>query len=576
MTTGYQSNSNENGAHEDIALYSGAIDRAAYVRQKIESGLTLAEANAEADNVISSAINQRYNRNAVRSSYDYIVVGSGSAGSVIARRLIDSGKGTVLLLEAGGSDQVTPVMRPELWYTNPGSTLEWGHVAMPQTHVNGRAVPLTMGKVIGGGSSINVMAWVRGHKTDFDNWAAAADDPKWGYKHVLEIYKRIENWQGKPDPEYRGVGGPVWVETAKDPIPLAHAMVQACDQVGIPAYEDHNGVMNERDAGAAICNVLIRDGRRHSIPSAYLHPVLHDPKLTVLTGAEVHRVTMEGKQVTGVQFFWNGQLHMVSSTCETILSAGALNTPRILMCSGIGDPSKLNPHGILVRHALPGVGENFQDHPILAGINWEYKEGSATPPRNNLAEAMFAYKTDPSLDQPDILPWLFEVPYASEVNSQIYPLPAAGWGIHPGLMHAKSRGRIHLSSNDPRDRLRIESNFLEDPEDIQTFVRAFDICRQVANAPAMDDFRGREITPNLKGDELVNFIRNGVITYRHQTCTCKMGTDEMSVVDNNLKVYGLEGLRIADGSIMPEVTGSNTMAPCVIIGERMSEILISQ
>ena len=429
-----------------------------------------------------------------------------------------------------------------------------------------------MGKVVGGGSSINVMVWARGHKVDFDNWAEITGDSAWNYESVLEIYRRIEDWQGADDPQYRGKGGLLWVEPAQNPSPLAPAMLRAAASSGIRAYDDHNGVMNEREGGVALCNLLIKQGRRRSISEAYLHPVLNRPNLTVLTGAEVLKVNLHGTRASVITVFWRGELHDVKAARETILSAGAFNTPKLLMLSGIGDPAKLSPHGIDVKHKLSGVGENLQDHPIVAGAVWELKEG--IPPRNNFCEALFFCQSDPSLDRPDLLAFQAEVPYASEITGQQFQQPDYGWSLAPGLMRPKSVGHLRLTSSDPRSRLQIEPNFLQHPDDMKALIRGIEISREIGNSVAMRDFVRREVMPgNLSGQALVEFIRNGVITFRHQTGTCKMGRDEASVVDSQLRVHGIEGLRIADGSIMPEITSSNTMAPCVIIGERMGEIL---
>jgi choline dehydrogenase len=431
-----------------------------------------------------------------------------------------------------------------------------------------------MGKVVGGGSSINVMAWVRGHKHDFELWAKESGDPNWGYAHVLDIYKRIENWQGTPDPAYRGQGGLLWVQTAKDPNPIAPAMVAAAQSVGIPAFADHNGAMNEGAGGCAIANTRIKDGRRRNIPSDYLYPILHQSNITVLTGAEVRRVIIDKMAATGVEFTWQDQMYNVAAANEVILSAGAINSPKILMLTGIGDRTRLERAGVRAVHHLPGVGENFQDHILLAGCVWEYKTPLA--PKNNAAECTFFWKSDANLPTPDLQPFQIEVPYASEVTGKQYAIPQAGWTIAPGLVRPKSRGRIHLRSADPRDGVEIESGFLSHSDDVRALVRCVELCRDIGNAGALREFAAREVMPGpLRGGERETFVRNAAGTYFHETCTCKMGRDEMAVVDGRLKVRGIERLRVADGSIMPEVTTGNTMAPCVVIGERAAEIIKS-
>jgi len=558
----------------ESALIRGHLDRRDFIRLAVATGLSLSSASAMAQQGTAIAATQNYNLRNLKRQYDYIVVGAGSAGSVVARRLAENPAVEVLLLEAGGTDDVPAVLEPGLWPTNIRSERDWGYTAKANPALLGRALILPMGKVVGGGSSINVMAWVRGHKHDFDLWARESGDPKWGYAHILDIYKRIENWQGPADPAHRGQGGLLWVQPAKDPNPIAPAMVEAAKSVGIPAFADHNGVMNEGAGGCAIANTRIKDGRRRNIPSDYLYPILHQPNITILTGADVRRVIMEKTTATGVEFGWQDKLHTVEAAREIILSAGAINSPKILMLSGIGDSTKLKQAGVVPVHHLPGVGENFQDHILLAGCVWEYK--TPLPPKNNAAECTFFWKSDPSLPTPDLQPFQIEVPYASEVTGKQYAVPQAGWTIAPGLVRPKSRGRIVLTSADPRDAVEIESGFLTHPDDVKALARGVELCRDIGNAAPLREFAAREVMPGpLKSSELETFVRNAAGTYFHETCTCKMGRDEMAVVDGSLKVRGIERLRIADGSIMPEITTGNTMAPCVIIGERAAELIKS-
>ncbi len=523
----------------------------------------------------AGSVTQHYNSRTPRAAYDYIVVGAGSAGPVVARRLAESGDAQVLLLEAGGTDDIEAVLDPARWGSNIRSERDWGHVAEPNPALLGRALIMPMGKVMGGGSSINVMAWVRGHKHDFDHWAAEAGDPAWGYAHILDIYKRIEDWQGPDDPEHRGKGGLLWVQPAQDPNPIAPAMVEAAASLGIPRFDDPNGAMSEGPGGCAIANTRIKDGRRRNIPADYLHPVLDRPNLTVLTGAEVHRVALRGTVATGVVFAWRGALHEIAAMREIVLSAGAINTPKILMLSGIGDAADLRRAGIAPVLDLPGVGRNFQDHMLLAGCVWEYR----TPemPRNNGSECTLFWKSDAALATPDLQPTQIEIPYASEITATQFAMPEAGWTIAPGLVRPKSRGRVMLRSADPRDPMIVDSGFLTHPDDMAALVRGVELCREIGNAPALKPFAKREVMPGpLTGQALETFIRNAAGTYFHATCTCPMGRDAMAVVDAKLRVRGIERLRIADGSIMPAITTGNTMAPCVIIGERLGEILAGE
>jgi len=507
----------------------------------------------------------------LKPHYDFIICGSGSSGSVIARRLAENPDVTVLLLEAGGSDDVSTVMEAGQWAANLGSDRDWAFQAQPNPHLNGRSIPMNMGKVLGGGSSINVMIWSRGHKNDWDYFASEAGDPAWNYESVLNIYRRIEDWHGAPDPKYRGTGGPVFVQPAPDPNPIAPAMLEGARSVGIPTFENQNGRMMEGAGGSSILDVRLRDGKRQSVFRSYTYPYMDRPNLTVLTHALVTRITFEGKRATGVECIYNRKTHRISAGLEVVLSLGAIHTPKVLMQSGIGDEIELQRLGIpLVQH-LSGVGQNFQDHLSISCI-WEYQKPLV--PRNNASPATFFWKSDPSLDTPDIQTCLGEVPFGSAEMLAKYNMPAGSWSMVGGIVQPKSRGRIRLTGRNPLDPLQIETNMMSHPDDLKAAIACVQLCREIGNSAALRPFAKREVMPgNLKGVELENFIRDSVATYWHQTCTAKMGRDSMSVVDRNLKVYGIENLRIADGSIMPRVTTGNTMAPCVIIGERAGEIL---
>src|SRR6202790_5519909 len=333
--------------------------------------------------------NQEQLGSQLRPQYDFIVCGSGSSGSVVARRLAENADVSVLLLEAGGDDDVPAVMRADQWPSNLGSERDWNFQAQPNAHLNGRTIPYSMGKVLGGGSSINVMAWARGHKNDWDYFASEAEDKAWSYESVLDIYRRIEDWHGAPDPDYRGTGGPVYVEPAPDPSPIAPAALEGARSVGIPTFENQNGRMMEGQGGASILEMRGRGGYRQSVFRSYVFPYLDRPNLTVLTGALVTRLTLQGNRAAGVQFTHNGQLHRVGAGSEVVLSLGAIHTPKVLMQSGIGEQAELQRHGIPVRQYLPGVGQNLQDHPL--DCVWEYPR--PLPPRNNAAEATYYWKS---------------------------------------------------------------------------------------------------------------------------------------------------------------------------------------
>jgi len=527
------------------------------------------EKQSAVDFVERVRVNQRKLRSSLKSQYDFIVCGSGSSGSVVARRLAENPDVSVLLLEAGGSDDVPSVMEAGQWHTNLGGDRDWAFQAQPNQHLNGRSIPMNMGKVLGGGSSINVMLWARGHKNDWDYFASETGDPAWSYESVLNIYRRIEDWHGAPDPKYRGTGGPVFVQPVADPSPVALAMVEGTRSVGIPTFENQNGRMMESAGGCAFADFRNRDGKRQSVFRSYTFPYMDRPNLTVLTHALVTRITFAGKRATGVECIYNGKTHRISAGLEVVLSLGAIHTPKVLMQSGIGDQAELERHGIpLVQH-LPGVGQNFQDHPGI-GCVWEYQK--PLPPRTG--SVTFFWKSDPNLDTPDIQTCQAEVPFAAAEMLARYNVPAGSWSMFAGIVRPKSRGRIRLTGPNPTDALQIETNMMSHPDDVKAAIGGVQLCREIGNSAVFRPFVKREVMPgNLKGAELENFIRDSVVTYWHQTCTAKMGRDSMSVVDAQLKVYGIENLRIADGSIMPRVTTGNTMAPCIIIGERAAEAL---
>ncbi len=515
--------------------------------------------------------NQHYLGLELRSHYDFIVCGSGSSGSVVARRLAENPDVSVLLVEAGGSDEASSVTQANQWPLNLGSERDWGFQAEPDPRINGRSIPFSMGKVLGGGSSINVMVWARGHKRDWDSFASAAGDPAWSYESVLKLYRGIEDWHGAPDPNYRGVGGPVFVEPAPDPNPLAPVTLEGARSIGIPTYENPNGRMMESEGGASITDVRARNGRRESVFRSYVYPYMDKPNLTVLTGTLVTRVTFEGKRATGVEIAHKGAVLKIAAGLEVVLSLGAVHTPKVLMQSGIGDRAELTKLGIPVIQHLPGVGRNLQDH-VAFDCVWEYP--TPLPPRNTMSEAIIFWKSRRELSSPDLLVCQAEVPKSTAENTSKFGLPAAGWTLFGAVAHPLSRGRLHLSGRDPLDPVRIEANTLAEPEDMKAAIACVELCREIGNSVPLRPFVKREVMPRrLKGAGLEDFIRNAATSFWHLSGTAKMGQDDMSVIDGNLRVYGVENLRVADASIMPAITTGNTMAPCVIIGERAAEVL---
>lgn len=506
----------------------------------------------------------------LKQSYDVIVCGAGASGSVVAGRLAENADVQVLLIEAGGSDEADTVLDPGQWPANLGSERDWGFQAQPNPHLNGRALSMSMGRGLGGGSSINVMVWARGHRSDWDFFATEAGDPAWGYQSVLGIYRRMENWQGAPDADFRGTSGPVWVQPAPDPSPVARALLDAAGELGIPAFDHPNGRMMEGPGGASISDALIRDGRRQSLYRAYVRPRLDRSNLTVLTDTLVRRVVLDGKRATGVEIVRDGRVLTIGARTEVVLSLGAIHTPKVLMHSGIGDRAELGRFAIPVVQHLPGVGRNFQDH-VSFGCIWDYAEPLA--PRNSGSEATLYWKSRPDLDAPDLLFCQVEFPVPSE-RTAARGVPAHGWTMFAGLARPASRGRLRLQSADPLAPVAIDANMMSDPADMDTAMACVGLCRELGNARAFRPFvRGEAMPGDIKGEALKQFIRDAAVTYWHQSGTARMGRDAMSVVDATLKVHGIEGLRVADGSIMPRVTTGNTQAPCAVIGERAAGML---
>jgi choline dehydrogenase-like flavoprotein len=503
--------------------------------------------------------------------YDVIVCGAGSSGSVIAARLAENPDLSVLLLEAGGSDEVPSVTDASQWPLNLGSERDWGFVSEPDPRLHGRSIGFSMGKVLGGGSSINVMIWARGHRSDWDLFAAESGEPAWGYEPVLDLYKQIEDWHGVGEPDHRGKGGPVFVQPTPDAHPVGAAAVKAARALGIPTYQSPNGRLMEDMRGAAITDMRSRGGERLSLYRTYTAPHLDKPNLTVVPHALVTRVTFQGNRATGVEVIHDGAVQHIAADSEVVLSLGAIHTPKVLMQSGVGDTDELRRAGVTVRQHLPGVGRNFQDHYGFS-CAWEFPDD--VPGSGQAPAALFWDSGLGDVDGPDLFACLGAFPMATPENITKYGLPQNGWVLFGSPTHPKSRGQLRLSGPGPADPIRIEANALSDPHDVKTAIACIETLREIGNSTELRSFVKREVMPgDLTGDELETYLRNAVTTYWHESGTAKMGRDAMSVVDGRLKVYGIENLRVADASIMPRITSGNTMAPCVVIGERAAHFI---
>jgi len=555
------------------ALMAGRLDRRGFLRAATAAGLASAGLNAMADEFDAIRANQAERTKSLEKSYDYIVIGTGSAGSALVGRLAARGNPRILVIEAGGWDTAPSVLDPSVWFTNLGTERDWGDEAIPSPSTNNRAIAEHMGKLVGGGSSINATIWARPFKADLEFWAEASGDSAWGYEQGLEIYRRMENWQGPPNARYRGKGGPVWCQPAAQPHPVAPAMLAACRSLGYPILDDLNGAREEGGGGFALMNQIIREGRRQSMARSYLYPVLSRSNVTLLVQTQVDRLTFNNDRATGVEISVGGTMRRIEASQEVIVCAGGINTPKLLMLSGIGDEAQLKEHGIKTRVHSPEVGKNFQDHILHGGCLWEPKEH--LPHRNSAANCSGFMRSQGSLASPDLNLVQIELPYTSDVIGKRYGPPPTSWALCAGLVAPKSRGEVRLRSANAVDRPIVDARFLGHPDDVKALARGIEVCREIGNSAAMKDYVKREVIPAraLAGKEMEDFVRDGATTYFHQAGTCRMGKDDKAVVDAQLRVKGVRGLRVVDSSIMPRIAAVATMATCALIGERAAEIL---
>jgi len=504
-------------------------------------------------------------------SYDYVIVGAGSAGCVIARRLLDATSATVLLLEAGGLDEgVSSISNPPQWGENIGSQYDWDYRCEPSPHVLHRSIPLSLGKVVGGSGSINGMIWARGHRADYDSWAAAGN-PGWAFDSVLSLFKKSEDWEDGAN-DFRGSGGPIHVERARNLHPGAAAFIDASKSWGMPYLDDLNVPEPE---GVGPTNLNVRDGARCGPAEAYLRPVLGRQNLTVLTGATAVRLTFAGTRCIGLDFLLDGQLCSVGARTEVILCAGAIHTPRLLLLSGIGPHAELERLGIATVLDLPGVGRNLHDHVLLKGLCFEATYPLPAP-NNNLSGSAFFWTSPRALTRPDVMCMPAHVPLVSSEIAAEHAIPSNSFVVLPSLMRPRSRGYLRLRTADPTGPLEIQPNFLTEPADVDALAASVELALEIAAQPAYRELIKRRVVPatRMTREATAAFVRRSAQSYFHPVGTCAMGSGAEAVVDAELCVRGIEGLRIADASIMPAIPAGNTNAPSIMIGEFASRLLV--
>ncbi len=529
---------------------------------------------------------------------DFVIIGSGSAGSAMAYRLSEDGRHSVLVLEYGGSDAGPFIQMPAaLSYPMNMKRYDWGYKTEPEAHLNGRRLVAPRGKVVGGSSSINGMVYVRGHARDFDHWEESGA-AGWGYRHVLPYYKRMETWHDGGhggDPAWRGTDGPLHVTRGTRKNPLFNAFVQAGQQAGYEVTDDYNG---EKQEGFGPMEQTVWQGRRWSAANAYLRPALKRPNCDMLR-CFVRRVIIEEGRATGVEVERGGKVQIIRANREVVLAASAFNSPKILMLSGIGPAAHLAEHGIDVVQDRPGVGGNLQDHlelyiqqactqPItlfkhwnlwskgLIGAQWLFSR-TGLGASNQFESAAFL-RSRPGVEYPDVQ--YHFLPMAVRYDGQA-AAEGHGFQAHVGPMRSASRGRVSLASGDPMEAPKIAFNYMTHDSDWEDFRRCIRMTREIFGQEAFDCYRGKEIQPGAhvqSDDDLDAFVAEHAESAYHPCGTCKMGAadDPAAVVDPECRVIGVRGLRVADSSIFPRITNGNLNGPSIMAGEKASDHILGR
>jgi len=513
--------------------------------------------------------------NQTKDSYDYVVIGAGASGSVVAGELSKTGA-EVLVIEAGPTDTAPTIGNPSIWFYNVGSQLDWSVPIAPTAQLNDRKFNMALGHVVGGGSSINAMVWARGMARDYDGWARNGATG-WAFKDVLPMFKAQEDWEGGAN-EWRGAGGPIHIRRPGDPHPTAPAFLEAAKQMGFEILDDVNGPMR---AGAGYINMNIAaDGSRVSAARAFLRPNLERANLTLLLETNVTKIVFDGDRAVGVRIVGADKVERtVHARKEVIVSAGTIHGAKLLMLSGIGNADELKQLGIATVANLPGVGHGLQDHILVSGLVFKYKgKMPDRPSGSDAVEAEVYLSSGVSSHDTDINLVLEQLPIATpEAAARFGAPPSEGFTIAPALTQPTSRGRVRLASASWQDAAIIEPNYLGTDQDLAALVKAIEVARELGNQKGLGAVREVEVIPGPNAKtrkDLEDLARTGAASFGHAVGTARMGTDKGAVVDPQLRVHGVRGLRVADASIMPSITSGPTNAPSIMIGGRAAEMII--